>query len=97
LYQIDAQSWPFVVRNSLAKVNRNQGIKCFRGTRGLVSQLAWLDEDAGQQNGWGLTDNQTASSVGSVGLACSSGGNYERLIMFEIRARYLADPEHHTV
>ena len=26
LYQIDAQSWPFVVRNSLAKVNRNQVI-----------------------------------------------------------------------
>jgi hypothetical protein len=94
LYQIDAQSWPFVVRNSLAKVNRNQGIKCFRSTRGLVSQLAWLDGDAGQQNGWGLTDNQTASSVG---LACSSGGNYERLIVFENRARYLADPERHCV
>jgi hypothetical protein len=26
LYHIDAQSWPFVVRNSLAKVNRNQVI-----------------------------------------------------------------------
>jgi hypothetical protein len=26
LYQIDAQSWPFVVRNSLAKANRNQVI-----------------------------------------------------------------------
>jgi hypothetical protein len=26
LYQIDAQSWPFVVRNSLAKVNENEVI-----------------------------------------------------------------------
>jgi hypothetical protein len=26
LYQIDAQSWPFVVRNSLAKVNKNEVI-----------------------------------------------------------------------
>jgi hypothetical protein len=55
-----------VVRNSLAKANRNQviifdwgkiGLKRFVGTRGLVSQLAWLDGDAGQRTvSGGLTD-----------------------------------------
>jgi hypothetical protein len=51
-----------VVRNSLAKANRNQviifdwgkiGLKRFVGTRGLVSQLAWLDGDAGQRTVFG--------------------------------------------
>jgi hypothetical protein len=36
-------------------------------------------------------------ATSSVGLACSLDRNYKRFVMFENRARYLADPEHRGV
>ena len=36
-------------------------------------------------------------ATSSVGLARSMDRNYKRFVMFENRARYLADPEHHGV
>jgi hypothetical protein len=82
--------------------HRPYGCKQPRSKRGVAAMLSAPRKKARKARPAGplspvIRAHAGGKATSSGGIACSLDRNYKRFVMFENRARYLADPEHRGV